>query len=407
VHSYLRYLVLTQIFFFASFANADILKTSVQTTDKVGSLQITYETPKTKQGLKRPLAIFVGGVYSDADGLMSSDFSARIDRRFLFKSIARSLNAAGIATVRFDQRGTTGNVLTCPPNIKSFSEAAYITSCLDSKVRATIEAKSQGEDILTVFRYARELPHVDKKKIMFIAHSEASVHVSRLIEEKLVEPAAVFFISGLAQSRAAVTRWQTSDRFINWVKFADLNNDGLTTEDEIAEKVSNPNEPLLAEVSAENIKGVLRSPKGWSLNNIAALRQKVESEMQQAREHVKKPDSTAFSWGRFGELQFTLASYEWYRAQILDDAPVALMLKNYKGKIVYVLGELDMNVDTNSQIAALQQAGLLIQSNVTTRILKGIDHRLGRPGEKPYFDVAAMNEVANLAVKTLKNIGGR
>ena len=96
--------------------------------------------------------------------------------------MARKLNDQGIATLRFDPRGVIGNVLTCPAGAVKRNAKLFVTACINNSIRATVAARSQGEDFELVYNFAAALPDVDAKKIMFIAHSEASVHVARLVE---------------------------------------------------------------------------------------------------------------------------------------------------------------------------------------------------------------------------------
>ncbi len=283
-------------------------------------------------------------------------------RDFIFAQLSRALNQAGLAVIRFDERGRT-----CPDGGHSDAQRR----CADAALVETVTPENKASDVADIAAAALADPALQGDALMVLAHSEGLLTTARAFEEHELEPAAIIAIGGIMGSPKQTIRWQAIDRQIEAVESMDSNGDGIVTR-------------------AEIIAGWQR--QGLSASAIAAASPKLADKRTFAEIEGRRPalikaynaqqsDAMAHS----GDAPYLaagkpVASYSWWQMWFTDDMPVAKRLMNFHGPVTLFYGGDDSQTRPEQQIAAAKQ--YLKDGNLTTRIFPELGHTLG---ESPLF----------------------
>jgi hypothetical protein len=96
-----------------------------------------------------PVVLMVpGGWFMDRDGYMGGSGT---EHDLIYRDLANDLLAAGIAVVRYDNRGVRCNEMTMPRCPEGSSELDvtrhYLNACVDADVRQTVTVQTQMDDV--------------------------------------------------------------------------------------------------------------------------------------------------------------------------------------------------------------------------------------------------------------------
>ncbi len=368
---------------------------SIPTSDKSTTLRVQVEYPPQKRSGKYPVVVVAGGMFSDRDGITDAgEIGGDVLPFLLFRQLSKQLLTMGFVVVRYDQRGISGNVYSCREGMTlAFSD--YIMQCVDNKVRAKVNPKNIREDIESVFSYAAQLRGVDPNNIYVLGHSEASLHMSALIEEKRIAPVGLIFIAGIAESPARHLQWQAIDRFVDALPQADKNKDGIITNEEIHSLFMD--ERSVVNQQCQNCEKAFLSPTGsWRANDLAHVRSRAEPIIYKdffAYVNVSNTDDHIVVY-TISSTKVTYASLSWLSDRFNDKKPVIEKLDAYRGKGLFIFLSLDSQISVSRQIAAIEKSkfGLSHKAKIVT--IDGFGHLLGKtPGKGP-VDPQAMNEVS-------------
>ena len=198
---------------------AKLVEFSLPTKDGLSTL--TGEIDFPDQAQIAPLVIMVPGT-----GLFDRDVlfgHSGTDRDFVFKDLSKSLNAVGVATLRFDYRGVHCNSRVNPPR----------TDCVDNNIRKTVTPENIEDDILQLYSYGSHFSGIDSAKVGIFAHSEGTLHIARLVGSQRINPKTITFMGMLAESPIGIIHYQMVDRQVDMLFAADADHDGILTNQEI------------------------------------------------------------------------------------------------------------------------------------------------------------------------------
>ncbi len=338
----------------------------IPTFDKLSSLAGQIDFPAAHNE-KFPLVVMVPGT-----GLFDRNVEFGIsdtDEDLIFKSLAAELNRLGFAVLRYDYRGVRCGPKNAPECVecKTSQERRehLIRSCLDNEVRRHVTPENIREDIHAVYRYGSNHPRVEPSKIIVFGHSEGSLNLSYLLKDRLIQPKAVVFMGGLAESVASVIQWQAVGRIIDAMMEMDSNRDGFVSNEEIKAGHSRSflnNFPLDYLLSPNKV--------GWGQ---AELLQWRNSQYEVLKSNsLAKHDHDPYESG--GIVQ---ASYRWWKMFFTDNNRVIENLADYDGPIVYCNGDKDAQVDFQRQKQMVDWAVKELGLNARIELFSQTGHTLG------------------------------
>lgn len=322
------------------------LATHDRTTKVTGEIDLP-DSARDCPECRFPLVIMVPGT-----GLHDRDYMFGIsgtDADFLFKDMALKLAEAGIASLRYDYRGISCNPRTAPPcpecTTPQLRNQHYISSCIDNNVRASVTMDNMDADVALIYEHGLAQQAVDPSRIIFLAHSEGTVHVSRLIAAQKVAPKGLVFLGMVAESPAGVMHWQQVERFLrvfNW----DANRDGNLTNEEIhAGFVADPYFSSLG-LTVD----YFLSPSGaWTERTLQDSREREYHRMRdELLSHADDEPLVILS-----EPYMVQASYAWSKSFYTDDRPIVDLLKSYAGPLIAHIGGNDSQTPGERELGIL------------------------------------------------------
>jgi hypothetical protein len=106
--------------------------------------QINLPPPEASSARHPFVLIVPGGWFMDRDGYMGKSGT---ERDLVYRDLARDLLAAGMAIVRYDNRGVRCNEMTMPPCQGGSNEEEvarlYLNACVDAGARQTVTVQTQ------------------------------------------------------------------------------------------------------------------------------------------------------------------------------------------------------------------------------------------------------------------------
>ncbi|MBO9667785.1 MAG: hypothetical protein J7501_13360 [Bdellovibrio sp.] len=277
------------------------------------------------------------------------------EKDLIFKEIAKSLTARHFAVVRFDYRGVNCN-----------GNSGTAKQCIDNQIRAGVTPENIRDDIETIYNSAIANKKLAGKKVLVFGHSEGSLHLSYLIAQKRIQPHAVIFMGGLAESPQAVIHWQLTERFSSALFEFDSNSDGIVDNDEIkvghAKKLN-----FLYQLPVE----VLFSPKGsWT-------HQALNTYLEDSYQLVKAEALSHTDDEPMGANGLVQASYRWWKMYFTDNQPVIENLANFKGQIYYLNGSIDSQTNFTRQNDELKRTETAFSLKPQIVKVENMGHSLG------------------------------
>ncbi len=265
-----------------------------------------------------PAAIFIHG-----SGPVDRDENAPGLKTDIFRQLAESLAAAGVASLRFDKRGVGESDGDAAPTSRA--------DLLDD-VRAALDA-------------LRAQPEVDGARIILIGHSEGA-YLAPIVAAADSRIAGLVLLAGAAQSLAEITRWQVETLLRLQGASDEQVKAALAQEDEYLAFVKG-SEGEWADYSYEELKHAMP----WLTEQAASA------------------------------LTATPLSLSWLREHYADD-PRA-WLRQVSAPVLVINGEKDLQVPSSE--AEDIQAALAEGKNpeVTAHVLADLNHFLRRHPEEP------------------------
>lgn len=319
----------------------------IPTRDSRTQLAGQVDLPQRVGIVRHPVVLMVpGGWFMDRDGHVGGSGT---ERDLIYRDLANDLLAAGIAVVRYDNRGVRCNEMTMPPCLEGSSELEvtrhYLSTCVNADVRQTVTVQTQLDDVEDVWAFAVSHPRLDPTRAVVWAHSEGGLNVARLIGRGRINPRGVQFVGTITESPAAVFRWQVIERYVEHVMGWDEDGDGRVTQDDVQRRF--PGNPMFAAVGMA--QEVLEVPcDGWThrslLDRFAAEYEKMKADAFVKPDDAPYPDPVR-------ELRVVAASNNWWKQWFIDETPLIDHLVGYGGRAAFHIGDLDSQSPGRSQLA--------------------------------------------------------
>ena len=294
-----------------------------------------------------PVVLMVpGGWFMDRDGYMGGSGT---EGDLIYRDLAADLLAAGVAVVRYDNRGVRCNEMTMPPCRQGSSEAEvsrhYLSACVDADVRQTVTVQTQRDDVEDVWAFAVSHPRLDPTRALIWAHSEGGLNVARLIGRGRIHPRGVQFVGTITESPFSVFRWQTVERYVVHMMGWDEDGDGRVTPSDVQRRF--PGDPMFAAVGMA--QEVLAAPReGWTQET---LRDRFAAEYEKMKAAAfAKPDDAPYP-DPWPEFRMVAASNNWWKQWFVDETPLIDHLAEYRGQASFHIGEIDSQNPGRRQLA--------------------------------------------------------
>jgi len=296
------------------------------------------------------------------------------DDDLLFRQLAVRLAERDIASVRYDFRGIHCSQRTMPEceacETSADRRRHFVAHCVDNDVRRTVTWENARGDFLLVYEHARQHPRIDAERVVVLAHSEGSLHVSYLIGQRVIDPAGLVLIGMPAESPKSVVRWQLVSR-------------------QAAALIEQIGGPGRSAITNEEIRDWCRSggiteamcetylaPDGsWTIELLAqAMKQREYLMLRQQWLSVDPSMPFAHHLAPYGGV---FASFGWWQKWLTDETPVVERLAGYGGRIDVHLGDRDAATPVDRQRPILDAFRDAFGGELNVRVHADHGHALG------------------------------
>lgn len=292
------------------------------------------------------------------------------DKDLIFKEVSKSLTAKNFVVVRFDYRGVkcnSRNMPTCASCSNKKELFVHFTkSCFVNEIRAGVTPENIKEDIEVIYHYVASHPKLTNKKILVFGHSEGSLNISYLIASKKINPHGAVFMGGLAESPRSVIHWQMTERFSSALFEFDFNANGTIENEEIktghSKKLNYLHQLPLSEL--------LSSSGHWTKTMI-------DEHLEKSYQDVKSEALSHSDTDPFGMNGIIQASYRWWKMFFTDEQSVIAQMRDFKGRILYLNGNLDAQTNLNRQKNEISQVITSFSRKPEMIEVTGTGHSLG------------------------------
>ncbi|MGM3161873.1 alpha/beta hydrolase family protein [Dickeya undicola] len=350
--------------------------------------QINY--PETPTGAY-PLVVLAPGSGMHDRHYLIGDSGTQAD--FVFSCLAQDLLSAGLAVLRFDCRGVKSHLRDKTldnPEYLFNRELAYRQMFIDAAVRQTVTPQSQYEDLYTLYRYAIELPHIDRHNLILLGHSEGAINIGRLVAHYPVVAKALMLVSPVFSSMKHVLEWQLIHRTITWLKAIPHTGDRLTLADL---KNGFGHSPL---AFLQPISSLLPYKGYWDEADFDSMTARLQASFDTQRDMVLSHDDQE-SWP--AEAPFTQSSYAWWKQWYQNDQPEIEHLAQCQSRVVCYFGMMDTQVNAAAEAAWFEGVKHRF-THIDVTLLPDVGHTLGLHGL-----LGPMTEsCADLLVRTARDI---
>jgi hypothetical protein len=368
--------------------NMTTLRFEIPTRDGRTRLTGQVDLPAVGSAARHPLVLMVpGGWFMERDGYMGGSGT---ERDLIYRDLAKDIVAAGIAVVRYDNRGVRCNEMTMPPCPDGSSELAvtkhYLSACIDPDVRQTVTVQTQMDDVEAVWTFATNHPQIDATRALIWAHSEGCGNTARLIGAGRLCPRGVIFVGTATESPAGLVRWQMVDRYTEQVMRWDRDGDGRVTEADVDREYAS--DRLFSAVAIT--RDMLTPPgDGWTLvtvrNHFATIYKQTKAAALAKSDDAPYPDPAP-------AFHLVAASNNWWKQWFEDSTPVIDHLAGYRGRASFHIGGIDSQSPGERQFAFAEQR---IKAGIFARAPRLVFHegrghslRTGEPAMGPMDDAA-------------------
>jgi hypothetical protein len=272
-------------------------------------------------------------------------------RDFVFKDLARRLNARGVAAVRYDVRGIRYDV---PPQ-----------QIPDRNLLARRTTGHMRDDLAAVYDWSRSPQGLGARCVGFFAHSEGMLHVARLAEQNAPAPALIIGMGAAMESPVATLRWQIAERDAHSLELMDANRDGVTTNDEVRANIA-----ATPSGAHGQLEPYLHPSGAWTREEIASVRAQQAAAYEQAKkETLAVPDGHPYP-----SVDAPFAAYQWWKSWYSDEQPAAELLARWPAPVILHYGDKDSQTPATIHGAA---ATKFLTGRLRTEVHTGRGHTLG------------------------------
>lgn len=341
-----------------------------------------------KSTSRYPAVLIVnGGWFMERDGFMGGSGT---ERDLVYRELSKDLVAAGIAVVRYDNRGVRCNDMTMPACPDCSSELAitkhYLEACIDADVRLSVSVQTQMDDVEDLWNACVNHSQIEAKRTLIWAHSEGCLNTVRLIGAERISPRAAIFVCTATESPVGLVRWQTVDRYVDHLMRWDDDGDGRVTEADVETHYPHDHLFPVAAITRE----MLKPPNGeWTRETIQTLFEGYYEELKAAV--LEKPDDAPYP-DPAPEFRMIAASNNWWKQWFEDTTPLIDHLARYRGRTSFHIGGIDSQSPGKREFTFAEQR---IKSGIFVRPPQLIFHenrghslRTGEPAMGPMDDEA-------------------
>jgi hypothetical protein len=355
----------------------------IPTRDGRTRLKGQLDLPTDDGASRYPVVLMVnGGWFMERDGFMGNSGT---ERDLIYRDLAKDIVAAGIAVVRYDNRGVRCNEMTMPACPDGSSELEitrhYLDACIDADIRQTVSVQSQMDDVELVWNFTVNHPRVESKRVIVWAHSEGGLNIGRLIGAKRICPLGVIIVGSATESPADLVHWTMVDRYAEHLMRWDDDADGRVTQADIDRHY--PTDQLFPAV-AINPKTLTPPSEGWTLDTARAHFEKSYAKTKAAA--LSKHDDDPYP-DPAPEFRLVVASNHWWKQWFEDTKPEIDHFAEYRGHTSFHFGEIDSQSSGLREMAFAEsriKAGVFIR---TPRLVfhrgRGHSLRTGEPAAGP------------------------
>jgi pimeloyl-ACP methyl ester carboxylesterase len=340
--------------------------------DGVTQLRGVFALPSDGVSQVSALLIVPGGWFAEREGFVGDSYT---EADFMFRRIALGVLGQGVAVVRYDNRGVSGNELTVGITKISPDPLAdtkrYLSTCIDPGIRATVTPESLMEDTATFYDFLASHPLIDSSRIVVFAHSEGGLHVARLINDQRIAPIGVIFAGSTTSSPVMALKWQVIDRYVAEVMSWDRTGDGSVDTTDVA--LGYP-ASFLAEagISQENVEP---NNGSWTEEKLYAhFTSKYERDKYEV---LAVADEVPFPLPENVEHAFVAASHRWMKQWYRDERSVLSLLRGYTGKITFHFGGIDRQYSAKNETDNILQNSSVMDSAPKFVVHKTRGHAFG------------------------------
>jgi hypothetical protein len=371
----------------------------IPTRDGRTRLAGQIDLPTVVGGARYPAVLMVpGGWFMDRDGYMGGSGT---ERDLIYRDLAKDIVAAGIAVVRYDNRGVRCNEMTMPPCPEGSSELEvskhYLNACVDSDVRQTVTVQTQMDDVEDVWAFTANHPRIEPARALIWAHSEGCGNTARLIGARRICPRGVLFVGTATEDPVGLVHWQTVDQYAEHVMGWDADGDGRVTDADVERRFAT--DPLFAAVGMSR-EVLTPTDEGWTRESIRA-RFAGEYEAMKATA-LATPDDAPYP-DPAPEFRMVAASNNWWKQWFEDTAPMIDHLAGYLGHASFHIGGIDSQNSGERQLAFAEsriKAGIFARPpRLVFHKRRGHSLRTGEPAAGPMDDEAKtcmLEEIAEM-----------
>lgn len=343
----------------------------------------------TGDGVSHYPAVLIvnGGWFMERDGFMGNSGT---ERDLIYRDLARDLVAAGLAVIRYDNRGVHCNELTMPacPAGSDDEEITrhYFNVCIDAEVQQSVSVQTQIDDIELVWNWAVSHRRVEPQRVIVWAHSEGGLNIGRLISANRICPLGVIVVGSAAESPADLVHWTMVDRYAEYLMCWDADGDGCVTKADVDHHY-----PADDFFSGAAVKPELLKPpsEGWTLAVARDHFEKIYAETK--AKALATPDDAPYPDPAQG-FRTVAASNHWWKQWFEDTRPMIDHFAEYCGHASLHIGEIDSQFSGSREMAFAEsriKTGIFLR---TPRLVfhKGRGHslRTGEPAAGPMDEEA-------------------
>ncbi|MGY4396444.1 hypothetical protein ACVWZA_001624 [Sphingomonas sp. UYAg733] len=298
----------------------------------------------------------------------------------IFQRLAQALTDAGLAVIRFDERGRSCGEGAGPPGP---------TGCSNPGLMGGITPETKAGDLVAIATAAMRARELKNVCLTVFAHSEGMLTVARAVESGSLQPAGIVGMGALLDSPASSIWWQMVHRYADTMKSMDADKDGVVTNDEIA---AGWRKSPLGIYPAQ--PGSLNPTGRRTIAELDAAAQKAAGDYAKVR-----ADALAHKDGDpYGPPGQPVASYRWWKQWFTDWQPVAARLAAFDGPMTLLYGSIDSQAPAVPQIAAAQD--YLIHARLNTLVLPDLGHTLGTHPLLGPVDASALEQIVQATLNT-------
>ena len=344
---------------FAFSAGAHWEQFKIKTNDEITYLRGQIDFPPKMQSKKFPLVVMMPGTgLFDRDVAFSNPADSKV--ALVFKDLSESLNAHGIATLRFDYRGVGCDFETMPKcelcKTKEEKINLFFNICYNNAIRQSVTPETLRSDLRQVYEWGASHPSIDSEKIIVFAHSEGSVHTAHLVGRKKIKPKGVVLMGGVFSDISSVIRWQYVDRTAIIYKSMDTNKDNALSRSEIEKNF--PESPLLKTSNQDN----------WTFEDLDKY---LNSEYEKDRLNILKSNDSL----PYPSASFVQGSMAWWKMFFLQESTSLIDLWHQADiPVINHIGSNDIQVWLQNEKDILK-ANPSVQIQIVEHLEKG--HTLG------------------------------